>query len=105
VGERGRAGRVGRLRDALARPGISIIAEIKRGSPSAGAMADLDPLDAARAYRRGGATALSVLTEPRHFGGELDFGEVQALVDALVEQGCVQFQGETVHYARPITRR
>src|SRR6056297_1671774 len=40
-----------------------------------------------------------------HFGGELDFGEVQALVDALVEQGCVEFQGETVHYARPITRR
>jgi len=40
-----------------------------------------------------------------HFGGELDFGEVQALVDALVEQGCVRFEGETVHYARPITRR
>lgn len=40
-----------------------------------------------------------------HFGRELDFGEVQALVDALVEQGCVRFEGETVHYARPITRR
>lgn len=40
-----------------------------------------------------------------HFGGELDFGEVQALVDALVGQGCVRFEGETVHYARPITRR
>ncbi|HKL63514.1 MAG TPA: PIN domain-containing protein [Woeseiaceae bacterium] len=40
-----------------------------------------------------------------HFGRELDFAEVQALVDALVEQGCVRFEGETVHYARPITRR
>lgn len=65
------AGRVGRLRDVLARPGLSVVAEIKRGSPSAGALADLDPVEAARAYRRGGAAALSVLTEPRHFGGEL----------------------------------
>lgn len=40
-----------------------------------------------------------------HFGRELDFAEVQALVDALVEQGCVRFEGEAVHYARPITRR
>lgn len=40
-----------------------------------------------------------------HFGGELDFAEVQAVVESLVEQGCVRFEGETVHYARPITRR
>ncbi len=37
-----------------------------------------------------------------HFGRELDFDGVQALVDALVERGCVRFEGETVHYARPI---
>jgi indole-3-glycerol phosphate synthase len=67
----GAAGRAGRLRDALAGPGLAVLAEVKRGSPSAGALADLDPVEAARAYRRGGAAALSVLTEPRHFGGEL----------------------------------
>ncbi len=57
---------------ALAREAqLSIIAEIKRSSPSQGAIAALDPVAAARAYLRGGATALSVLTESRHFGGDL----------------------------------
>jgi indole-3-glycerol phosphate synthase len=61
----------GRLAGALAAPGLAIVAEVKRGSPSAGTLADLDPVEAADAYRRGGAAALSVLTEPRHFGGDL----------------------------------
>ena len=59
----------GRFEAALRRPGLSLIAEVKRASPSQGAIAPLDPAEAARAYVAGGARAISVLTEPRHFGG------------------------------------
>jgi indole-3-glycerol phosphate synthase len=61
------------FQEALTRPGISVIAEHKRRSPSAGAIregAEVDEI--VRAYERGGAAALSVLTEPFHFGGSLD---------------------------------
>lgn len=54
---------------ALQRPGLSLIAEVKRASPSQGAIAPLDPAEAARAYEVGGAAAISCLTEPRHFDG------------------------------------
>jgi indole-3-glycerol phosphate synthase len=58
---------------ALRAPGLSVIAEIKRRSPSAGAIdADLDPVRQAVAYEAGGADAVSVLTEEPHFGGSLD---------------------------------
>ena len=61
------------FQEALTRPGISVIAEHKRRSPSAGAIReDLELLDVVRAYERGGAAALSVLTEPSHFGGSLE---------------------------------
>ncbi len=59
--------------DALRRPGLSLIAEHKRSSPSAGAIReDLALEDVVGAYERGGASALSVLTEGPSFGGSLD---------------------------------
>ena len=59
--------------EALLRPGISLIAEHKRRSPSAGEIRSGSTVaDIVRAYERGGATALSVLTEGPHFGGSLD---------------------------------
>jgi len=54
---------------ALAAPGLTLIAEIKRKSPSKGAIANLNAVETARAYVRGGAGAISVLTEPDFFGG------------------------------------
>ena len=59
--------------EALIRPGISVIAEYKRRSPSAGLIREGETVaDVVQAYERGGAAALSVLTESHHFGGSLD---------------------------------
>ena len=61
------------FQEALTRPGVSIIAEHKRRSPSAGVLRDGSTVEEiVRAYERGGAHALSVLTEGPHFGGSLD---------------------------------
>ncbi len=59
--------------DALAGPGLSVVAEHKRRSPSAGTIRDDVTLeDVVGAYERAGAAALSVLTESESFGGSLD---------------------------------
>jgi indole-3-glycerol phosphate synthase len=61
------------LHAALAGPGISVIAEFKRRSPSAGPLRQAaDVGEVVAAYVRGGATALSILTEGPHFDGSLD---------------------------------
>jgi len=59
--------------EALVHPGISLIAEHKRRSPSAGAIRDgASVTEIVSAYERAGAAALSILTEREHFGGSLD---------------------------------
>jgi indole-3-glycerol phosphate synthase len=58
--------------EALSRPGTSVIAEHKRRSPSAGTIREgVGCGEMVRAYERGGAAAISVLTEEAHFGGSL----------------------------------
>lgn len=59
--------------EALQADGVSLIAEVKRASPSRGAIAEIpDAAALARSYEQGGAAAISVLTEPAHFRGSLD---------------------------------
>ena len=67
-------------------PGSSVIAEVKRRSPSKGALADIpDPAELARRYAAGGAAEISVLTERRRFGGSLDdLRAVRAAVDVPI---------------------
>jgi indole-3-glycerol phosphate synthase len=66
--------RAGRFQNALLRAErVNVIAECKRRSPSKGVLkADYDPSAIARSYDRGGAAAISVLTEPAFFDGHLD---------------------------------
>lgn len=71
---------------ALREPGIAVIAEVKRSSPSAGRLAAIpDPAKLASAYQDGGARAISVLTEQRRFNGSLaDLDAVRAAVSVPV---------------------
>jgi indole-3-glycerol phosphate synthase len=65
---------------------VKIIAEVKRSSPSRGALAEIaDPAALARAYEKGGASVISVLTEGRKFGGSLaDLEAVRSAVSLPV---------------------
>jgi indole-3-glycerol phosphate synthase len=57
---------------ALAAPGLSVISEIKRASPSAGFIREADPAEWGARYASEGASCLSVLTEPERFKGSLE---------------------------------
>ncbi len=67
---------------ALSKPGISLIAEIKRASPSKGLLApNLDAVSMAQTYEKSGASAISVLTETEYFKGSL--ADLEAVREAV----------------------
>ena len=79
---------------ALAQPGVSLIAEVKRASPSKGLIAkDFDPVDLALTYADGGAAAISCLTDAKFFQGQL--ADLTAIKEA--------FQERTIHL--PVLRK
>jgi len=87
---------------ALRAPGVGVIAEVKRASPSKGHLAEIaDPAALAREYAEGGARCVSVLTEPRWFGGSLaDLDAVRAAVECPVLRKDFVISSYQVHEAR-----
>ncbi len=86
----------------LRKPGVGVIAEVKRASPSKGQLADIpDPAELASEYAAGGARCISVLTESRWFGGSLaDFDAVRAAVDVPLLRKDFVVSSYQVHEAR-----
>jgi indole-3-glycerol phosphate synthase len=87
---------------ALREPGIGVIAEVKRRSPSKGALANIpDPAVLAKSYAENGARVISVLTEQRRFGGSLaDLDAVRAVVDVPLLRKDFVVTPYQVHEAR-----
>ncbi|MPY78900.1 MAG: indole-3-glycerol phosphate synthase TrpC [Actinophytocola sp.] len=87
---------------ALKEPGIGVIAEVKRRSPSKGQLADVpDPAALATDYADAGARVISVLTEQRRFGGSLaDLDAVRAAVDVPILRKDFIVSPYQVHEAR-----
>jgi indole-3-glycerol phosphate synthase len=87
---------------ALRAPGVGVIAEVKRASPSKGQLAEIpDPAELASEYAAGGARCVSVLTEQRWFGGSLaDLTAVRAAVGVPVLRKDFVVSSYQVHEAR-----
>jgi indole-3-glycerol phosphate synthase len=87
---------------ALKAPGVGVIAEVKRSSPSKGSLAQIaDPASLAAQYESGGARVISVLTEQRRFGGTLaDLDAVRATVQIPVLRKDFVVGSYQVHEAR-----
>jgi indole-3-glycerol phosphate synthase len=86
----------------LMEPGVGVIAEVKRASPSRGSLATIaDPASLASVYADAGARVISVLTEQRRFGGSLtDLDAVRAAVDVPVLRKDFVVSPYQVHEAR-----
>jgi len=86
----------------LRAPGVGVIAEVKRASPSKGQLAEIaDPAGLAREYAAGGARAVSVLTEGRWFGGSLaDLTAIRAVVACPLLRKDFIVSSYQVHEAR-----
>jgi indole-3-glycerol phosphate synthase len=86
----------------LCQPGVGVIAEVKRSSPSKGQLAEIpDPAELASEYAAGGARCVSVLTEGRWFGGSLDdLAAVRARIDIPVLRKDFIISAYQVHEAR-----
>jgi indole-3-glycerol phosphate synthase len=86
----------------LRAPGVGVIAEVKRVSPSVGVLAEIaDPALLAAEYEAGGARCISVLTEGRRFGGSLeDFDAIRASVDVPLLRKDFIVSPYQVHEAR-----
>ena len=81
---------------------MAVIAEVKRRSPSRGALAEIgSPAELAGQYQAGGARVISVLTEQRRFGGSLaDLDQVRAAVSIPVLRKDFVVSSYQVHEAR-----
>ncbi len=87
---------------ALREPGVAVIAEVKRSSPSKGSLAQIpDPAALSAVYEDGGARVISVLTEERRFGGSLaDLDAVRARVSIPILRKDFIVSPYQVHEAR-----
>lgn len=87
---------------ALAKPGVSLIAECKKASPSKGLMVpDYDPVWLAKIYASGGASAISILTDARHFQGSLEhLRDVREAVDLPLLRKDFTFDPYHIYEAR-----